>query len=135
MLWLRREKMAEARRKGLVRDLVDFALNRDVAAEIEAQHRILRADPLSAEARLNLGVLFYSQGMIEDAIRELLMSIECDKSQPTAFRRLGEIYIGLGDLAQAGMYARMAADRGDATLLDAFKRYPAVESYVDDQVV
>src|SRR5262249_14943594 len=116
--------MADSRNKGVVRELVDFALDRDIAQQIEAQREVLKTDPMCAAARLNLGILFYSQGRIEDAIREMLMSIECDSSQGRAFRKLGEIYVGLGDYAQAAIYARMAADRGDATLLNAFDRYP-----------
>lgn len=118
--------MADDQGKGLVRGLVEFALSKDIAEEIEAQQRILREAPFSATARLNLGMLFYSQGRVEDAIRELLMSIECDPSQGRAYRKLGEIYVGLGDYGQAEMYARMAADRGDTELHDAFKRYPRV---------
>lgn len=122
--------MADDRGKGLVRGLVEFALNQDIAEEIETQQRILKGEPFSANARLNLGMLFYSQGRVEDAIRELLMSIECDASQGRPYRKLGEIYVGLGDYSQAEMYARMAADRGDTKLLDAFERYPRV---CDDQ--
>jgi len=106
-----------------VRGVVDFALNQDIALEIDAQQRVLETDPTSASERLNLGILFYSQGRIEDAMRELLMSIECDPSQGRAYRKLGEIYVGLGDYGQAAMYAGMAADRGDRKLLDAFERH------------
>ena|SRR5262249_16623566 len=114
------------RNRGWVRGLVDFALNQDITVEIQAQQRVLEADPMNAGARLNLGILFYSQGRIEDAIRELLMSIECDPAQGRAFRKLGEIYVGLGDYSQAACYARMAADRGDSKLLEAFERYPGI---------
>jgi tetratricopeptide (TPR) repeat protein len=110
--------------RGFARGLVDFALNHDVATEIERQQQILAKDPDSAAARLNLGILFYSQGRVEDAIREMLMSIECDPSQGRPYRKLGEIYIGLRDYPQAAIYARMAADRGDSKLLEAFERYP-----------
>jgi tetratricopeptide (TPR) repeat protein len=106
--------------------LVDFALNWDIAAEIGKQQDILGKQPTSAAARLNLGILFYSQGRVEDAIREILMSIECDPSQGRPYRKLGEIYVGLGDYDQAAIYARMAADRGDSKLLEAFERYPGV---------
>jgi tetratricopeptide (TPR) repeat protein len=122
--------MLEDRNKGLVRGLVDFALNQDVAEEIKAQYRVLEGDPMCAAAHLNLGILFYSQGRIEDSLREFLMSIECDSSQGTAYRKLGEVYVGLADYAQAALYARMAADRGDTGLLEAFTRYPKV---LDDQ--
>src|SRR5262245_5432260 len=118
--------MPDKDNKGWVRGLVDFALNQDISVEIQAQQRALEADPMNAAARLNLGILFYSQGRIEDAIGELLMSIECDPAQGRAFRKLGEIYVGLGDYGQAASYARMAADRGDPKLLEAFERYPGI---------
>jgi len=121
--------MAEERHKGLVRGLVDFALNQDIAEEIRVQYRVLEGDPMCAAAHLNLGILFYSQGRIEDSLREFLMSIECDSSQGRAYRKLGEVYVGLGDYTQAAIYARLAAERGDGKLLEAFGRYPrAVES-------
>jgi tetratricopeptide (TPR) repeat protein len=126
--------MTNDRRAGLVRGLVDFALNQDIAEEIDAQYRVLQSDPSSAAARLNLGMLFYSQGRVEDAIRELFIAIECDPSQGRAYRKLGEIYVGLGDYRQANVYARMAADRGDPKLLDAFRRYPQVHSHLDEQI-
>jgi len=81
--------MADDRGKGLVRGLVDFALNRDIEVEIEALYRMLEAEPSSAAAHMNLGILFYSQGRIEDAMRELLMSIECDSSLGRAYRKAG----------------------------------------------
>src|SRR5262249_30738864 len=121
--WINSGQMPSKENRGVVRGLVDFALNQDIAAEIQAQQRVLETDPMSAKARLNLGILFYSQGRIEDAIRELLMSIECDPAQGRAFRKLGEVYVGLGDYGQAAIYARMAADRGDSKLLEAFERY------------
>jgi tetratricopeptide (TPR) repeat protein len=118
--------MAEHRQRGLVRGLVDFALDQDIAEEIKAQYRVLETDPMCAGAHLNLGILFYSQGRVEDSLREFLMSIECDTSQSRAYRKLGEVYVGLGDYAQAAIYARMAAERGDSGLLEAFQRYPGV---------
>jgi len=120
--------MADDRHRGLVRGLVDFALNQDIAEEIKAQYRVLEADPMCADAHLNLGILFYSQGRIEDSLSEFLMSIECDPSLARPYRKLGEVYVGLGDYTQAAMYARMAAERGDSKLLEAFERYPRVLS-------
>ena len=125
--------MAEERQKGLVRGLVDFALNQDVVEEIKAQYRVLEDHPMSATAHMNLGILFYSQGRIEDSLREFLMSVECDPSQGRAYRKLGEVYVGLGDYTQAAMYARMAAERGDSALLEAFGRYPKALDNQDNE--
>ncbi|HKV38113.1 MAG TPA: tetratricopeptide repeat protein [Blastocatellia bacterium] len=114
-----------------VRDLVEFALDRDISEEIEAQLGILREYPELASAHFNLGVLYYSQRRLEDSIREYLMAIECDPTMGKAYRKLGEIYVGLDDCKQAGRYAVMAAERGDSALLDAFRRYPLMRQFVE----
>jgi tetratricopeptide (TPR) repeat protein len=115
--------MGEAR-KSWTRELVDFALNRDVNAEIEEQRRILKADPRSARAHLDLGLLYYSQRRVGDAIAEYEAAIECDPLFVAAYRRLGELYVSVGEYERAVQYAREAAALGDRTLLEMFERYP-----------
>jgi tetratricopeptide (TPR) repeat protein len=117
-----------------LRGLVGFALDGDVSEEIARQEGVLVSDPVSAKAHFNLGVLHYSQGRVYEAIGEFLMVIELDPAYARAYRKLGEIYVGLGDYRQAGRYALKAADFGDASLLEAFRRYPALEVFVNAEV-
>jgi tetratricopeptide (TPR) repeat protein len=110
--------------KRWTRGLVDFALNRDVDAEIEQQRRILRAHPHSAKAHYDLGVLCYSQRRVADAVAEYEAAIDCDPLFAASYVRLGEICISIGNYERAGQYARKAATLGDRTLLEMFERYP-----------
>ncbi|HYL99654.1 MAG TPA: hypothetical protein VEZ90_11925 [Blastocatellia bacterium] len=117
--------------KPWVRELVDFALNQDIDEEIECQKEILKEHPDWAEGHYNLGVLFYSQGLIEESMKEFLTSMECDPSYGPAYRRLGELYVGIGDYESGARYAALAAERGDSTLLDSFKRYPSLSALLE----
>ena len=118
-----------------MRGLVDFALDKDVSEEIERQEGLIASDAaiaaIGAKAHLNLGVLRYSQGNTYDAIGEFLMAIEIDPRFAVAYRKLGEIYVGLGDYEQAGKYALKASEFGDATLLESFRRYPSMQRFVE----
>jgi|HubBroStandDraft_6_1064221.scaffolds.fasta_scaffold890569_1 tetratricopeptide (TPR) repeat protein len=118
-----------------LKGLVGFALDGDVSEEIARQEGALASDPGSAKPHFNLGVLHYSQGRVYEAIGEFLMAIELDPSYGRAYRKLGEIYVGLGDYRQAGRYALKAADFGDASLLEAFRRYSAMQAFVNVEVL
>ena len=107
-----------------MRNLVDFALDRDVDEEVEEQRRILRLNPRSARAHVDLGVLYYSQKRVDDAMAEYEAAILCDPGFSAAYIKLGEVCIAIGDYERAGQYARTAAALGDRTLLDMFERYP-----------
>jgi tetratricopeptide (TPR) repeat protein len=118
-------------KQGWLRGLSEFALDGDVNSEIAKQKRIIESNPGSARAHMDLGILFYSQGRVYEAIGEFLMSIECDSTFGLAYRRLGEVYVGLGDYREAGRYAIVASEHGDSTLLEAFNRYPALRHFVE----
>ena len=113
-------------RKGWVRDLVEFALDHDVNREIDEHRRVLEANPDSAAAHFNLGVLYYSQRRVREAIAEYEASIKCDPTLAPAYRKLGEVYISIGDYERAGQYAQEAARLGDRALLEMFERYPII---------
>jgi len=124
--------MAEASsRKGLLREFIEFALDRDVGREIEQQKSILRVEPNSAKAHFDLGVLHYSQKRVAQAIAEYEAALKCDPSFACAYQKLGEIYVNLGEYERAGQYALLAADHGDRGLLEMFERYPAFKKYVE----
>ncbi|MFP5265225.1 MAG: tetratricopeptide repeat protein [Blastocatellia bacterium] len=123
--------MSEAnRRKGWWRNLVEYALDRDVSIAIEEQQYILRAEPLSAKAHYDLGVLHYSQGRVAEAIAEYRAAIECDPAFACAYRRLGEVFINAGEYERAGQCAVKAAELGDNALVEMFERYPAFREFV-----
>jgi tetratricopeptide (TPR) repeat protein len=121
------EKM---RRKSWLRELVDFALDRDIHDEIRQQHRILEAAPGSAKAHLDLAILHVSRRNAGEAISHCEAALTIDPSFAPAYSKLGEIHISLGDYEQAGRYALKAAECGDRTLLEMFERYPGVASFV-----
>ncbi|HEY6333296.1 MAG TPA: hypothetical protein VI756_28490 [Blastocatellia bacterium] len=114
-----------------LRELVDFALDRDVGEEIERQEQVSSSGSDSARAHFNLGILHYSQGFRYEAIGEFLIALEIDPYFADGYRKLGEVYVGLGDYRQAGRYAVKAAECGDPALLEAFRRYPAMRQFVE----
>src|SRR5215216_2704375 len=118
-------------RKGLLREFIEFALDQDVTREIEQQQSILRADPRSAKAHFDLGVLHYSQRRVDEAKAEYEAAIVCDPLFACAYRKLGEIYVNSGEYELAGQYALKAAENGDRTLLEMFERYPAFKKYIE----
>ena len=123
--------MADAnRRKGWWRNLVEYALDRDVSIEIEEQRYILRAEPRSAKAHYDLGVLHYSQRRVAEAIAEYQAAIECDPSFACAYRKLGEVFINVGEYERAGQCALKASELGDDALIEMFERYPAFKEFV-----
>jgi tetratricopeptide (TPR) repeat protein len=110
--------------KGWTRELVEFALNQDVNLEIRRQREILAANPKSARAHFDLGVLYYSQGQAQEAMHEFLEAIDSDPAYARAYRKLGEVFVVQGDYDRAQWYAATAAELGDRQLLEAFERYP-----------
>jgi tetratricopeptide (TPR) repeat protein len=124
--------MAEANlRKGWWRNLVEYALDKDVTNEIEQQQSILRAEPQSAKAHFDLGVLHYSQGRVAEAVAEYEAAIRCDSSFACAYRKLGEVHINSGEYERAGQCALKAAELGDRALIEMFERYPAFKKFVE----
>jgi tetratricopeptide (TPR) repeat protein len=119
--------------RGWVRELVEFALDQDVSLEIDQQRAILKSHPNLALAHFNLGVLYYSQRRVGESINEFLTAIECDTGFGRAYRKLGEVYVNLGDYERAEWFARMASEFGDSTLLDAFRRHQAPGDYAGNR--
>ena len=125
------EDMAEKNRgTSWLRELVDFALDRDIHTEIERQHRILEAAPGSAKAHLDLAILYVSRRNAAEAIAHCEAALTIDPSFTPAYSKLGEIHISLGNYEQAGRYALKAAEFGDRTLLEMFERYPGVAAFI-----
>lgn len=117
--------------KGWLRNLVEYALDRDVNIAIEQQQSILQTEPRSAKAHYDLGVLHYSQRRVAEAISEYEAAIECDPSFSCAYRRLGEVYINIGEYERAGQCALKAAELGDRALIEMFERYPSFKIFVE----
>ena len=111
--------------KHWLRELVEFALDEDVNAEITRQRRILESNPASAKAHYDLAELLYSQRRTAAAITEFHEAIACEPTFAQAHRKLGEVYVCLGDYAEGAKCALKAARYGDRTLLEMFERYPA----------
>ncbi len=122
--------MSEQKEKHWLRELVEFALDRDVEEEIERQRAHVTGDARSAEGHYKLAVLHYSQRRMPEAIAEYEAAIACDPSFAPAYRKLGELYIASGDYERAGKYALLAAGLGDRQLLDMFERYPNMRAFI-----
>lgn len=111
------------RQKGIFRQTVEFALDRDVSAEIERQRAILEHYPQNARAAFDLGVLLNSQGGREEAVEMFQKAIAADPGMARAFQSLGEIYVVLDRLDLARSAAERAAALGNRSLLDLLERY------------
>jgi tetratricopeptide (TPR) repeat protein len=117
--------MGEAtRQKSWLRQFVDFALDRDVEAEIEQQNSLIERSPDPAKVHLDLAVLHYSRRDVARAIAHCEAAIECNPSYARAYSKLGEIHVSAGRYDRAHDYALKAAELGDRSLLDLFERYP-----------
>ena len=113
----------EKKEKRFWRDAVEFALDRDVAEEIERQSAILSRHPDNARAALDLAVLVGSHGRREEAIGLYRKAIALDPQMARAHKNLGEIYVVLGRLDLAWEEARRAADLGNRSLLTMLERW------------
>ncbi len=123
--------MRETHGKRWLRELVDFALDRDVDLEINRQREILEQMPDSAKSHFDLAVLLYSHGNVVEAISEFEAAIACDPLRACSYRKLGEIHVNLGDYERALQCATRAAALGDRALLEMFERYPNAANFVE----
>jgi len=113
----------EKKEKSFWRDAVEFALDRDVAEEIERQRAILTRHPDNARAAFDLAVLVGSQGRREEAIALYRKAIALDPQMAQAHKNLGEIYVVMDRLDLAWEEARRAADLGSQSLLEMLERW------------
>lgn len=112
-------------KKGFWRETVEFALDRDVAEEIERQRAILKRHPENTRAAFDLAVLLGSQGRREEAIEMYQKAIALDPQMARAHKNLGEIYVALDRLDLAWAEARRAAELGNRSLLEMLERWTA----------
>lgn len=113
--------------------VLDQALARDTQELIEEQRAQLAAHPDHPRPCFNLGVLYYMQGRVEDAIAMHKEALARDPSFALAHQYLGQIYVVLGDYQKAWTHARQAAELGNTMLLDMLSRYPGVTQPEDPQ--
>lgn len=112
----------------------DQALARDTQELIEEQRVQLAAHPDHPRPYFSLGVLYYMQGRVEDAIAMHEEALARDPAFALAHQHLGQIYVVLGDYRKAWAHARRAAELGNTVLLDMLGRYPGVTQPGDPQV-
>jgi Flp pilus assembly protein TadD len=110
-------------KKGFWRETVEFALDRDVAEEIERQRAILNRHPENARAAFDLAVLLNSQGRREEAIALYRKALALDSKMARAHKNLGEIYVAVDRLDLAWTEAERAAECGDRSLLEMLERW------------
>jgi len=106
-----------------IRGLSEFALNYDVDAEIETQKRFLEENPNNAKGYFNLGVLYYFQGKVEDAINSYTKALEIDPNLSEAHKNLGEIYAVREQHDLAWKHAQSAERLGNRKLIEMLRRY------------
>ncbi len=105
------------------RDVVDFAIGKDLDSAIAEQLARIDRDPQEAEPYCALGVFFRMQGRIEDAIQVHQRALELDPSYALPHRELGQIYAVQEHYEKAWRHAREAARLGDRSLLELLERY------------
>ncbi len=105
------------------REVVDFAISRDIESAIAEQLARIDLNPREAEPYCALGVFFRMQGRIEDAAQMQQRAIELDPNYALPHRELGQIYAVREQYEEAWRHARQAARLGDPSLLDLLERY------------
>jgi tetratricopeptide (TPR) repeat protein len=111
------------KKPGLFRRLASFALDYDVNQAIKEQKRVNKAFPDSADGAYRLGILFYSQKRIDEAIEAYHHALRLDPSHARAHKNLGEIHVVQERYDLAWRHARLAHQNGDGRLLDMMRRY------------
>ncbi len=113
---------------GLWRDeVIQPALDRDLAQAIAEQQAILERDARNAGAHYALGTLCQFQGDRQAAIDYFRKAIEFDSSYAAPHVSLGRLRAIEGDYAAAWHHAREAERLGDRSLADQLSRYPATQ--------
>ena len=105
------------------RDVVDFAIGKDLDSAIAEQLARIDRDPQEAEPYCALGVFFRMQGRIEDAIQMHQRALELEPNYALPHRELGQIHAVRGNYEEAWQHAREAARLGDRSLLGLLERY------------
>ena len=114
---------AQDRKRGLFRRLAEFALDHDVNQAVEAQEDVNVQFPDFAEGAYNVGILYYSQGRVDDAIAAYQHAIELDETYAKAHKNLGEIYVIQERYGLAWRHACIAEQHGNSNLIEMLKRY------------
>ncbi len=105
------------------RDVVDFAIGKDIESAIAEQWARIDRNPREAGAYCALGAFFRMQGRVEDAIPMLQHAIELEPNYVLPHRELGQIHAVRGNYEEAWRLAREAARLGDRSLLGLLERY------------
>ena len=112
-----------AKKRGLFRWLSSFALDYDVNQAVERQTEVNDAFPDFAEGAYNLGILYYSQGQVDEAIAAYKHAIKLDPSYAKAHKNLGEIYVIQEQYSLAWDHAKIAETHGNTKLIEMLRRY------------
>jgi len=119
---------------GLWRDeVIQPALDRDLAQAIAEQQAILERDARNAGAHYALGTLCQFKGDRQAAIEYFSKAIEFDSSYAAPHVSLGRIHAVEGDYDGAWRHARAAERLGDSSLAQQLARYPALGSNGDSR--
>jgi tetratricopeptide (TPR) repeat protein len=112
---------------GLWRDeVIQPALDRDLAQAIAEQQAILQRDARNAGAHYALGTLCQFTGDRQAAAEYFRKAIEFDSAYAAPHASLGRIHALEGDYAAAWQHAREAERLGDPSLAQQLSRYPAL---------
>jgi tetratricopeptide (TPR) repeat protein len=111
------------RKRGFWRWLASFALDHDVNRAIDEQQGVNARFPDFAEGAYNLGILYYSQKRVDEAIAAYQHALKLDPTCARAHKNLGEIYVVQENYGLAWRHARLAARYGNTKLIDMMRRY------------
>ena len=67
----------------------------------EAYKKALEVYPYFFEARINLGTVYYKQGLLKDAFREYQKALDLDPESPEAYYNIGNVSAAIGKTKEA----------------------------------
>ncbi len=120
-----RRNQAPSHKTRLLREVADFALNRDVEEAIAEQLGVAEREPRNPKPYVALGTFFQMQGRAEDAALMLRHALALDPDFALAHQYLGQLLAAQGEMDGARHHAREAARCGNRLLLEMLERYDA----------
>lgn len=107
----------------LLREVADFALNRDVEEAIAEQLGVAEREPRNPKPYVALGTFFQMQARVEDAALMFRHALALDPDFALAHQYLGQLLAAQGEMDGARHHAREAARCGNRLLLEMLDRY------------
>jgi len=105
------------------KEVIEPALDEDTERHIAEQKAAVEANPNYARGYLNLGLLYQILYKHDLAVEHFLKALSIDPYLADAHVSLGRVYAVRGEMEKAWEHARVAAERGNRSLLEQLLRY------------